>query len=74
MLRMTRRCETTKNGALYGDRSPHAIDKNVREQDLQRQVALVKEQLRDLRASNESNQARLLDQSQRQGINIPTLY
>ncbi|KZV74458.1 hypothetical protein PENSPDRAFT_206091 [Peniophora sp. CONT] len=37
-----------------------------REQDLHRQVALTKEQLRDLRSSNESNQARLLDQSQRQ--------
>ncbi|VDC06952.1 unnamed protein product [Peniophora sp. CBMAI 1063] len=37
-----------------------------REQDLQKQVALTKEQLRDLRMSNESNQARLLDQSQRQ--------
>ncbi|KAI0031748.1 CASP C terminal-domain-containing protein [Vararia minispora EC-137] len=38
-----------------------------REQDLQRQVAFAKEQLRDLRMSNESNHARLLDQSQRQG-------
>ena len=39
---------------------------DYREQDLQKQVALTKEQLRDLRMSNESNQARLLDQSQRQ--------
>jgi len=38
-----------------------------REQDLQRQVSLAKEQLRDLRRSNEFNQARLLDQTQRQG-------
>ena len=37
------------------------------EQDLQRQVTLFKTQLRDLRVSNESNQAKLLDQSQRQG-------
>ena len=39
-----------------------------REQDLQRQVELTRNQLRDLRMSNESNQAKLLDQSQRQGI------
>lgn len=38
-----------------------------REQDLQRQVSLTKAQLRDLRTSNESNQAKLLDHSQRQG-------
>lgn len=37
------------------------------EQDLQRQVMLTKQQLRDLRTSNESNQAKLLDHSQRQG-------
>ena len=41
-----------------------------REQDLQRQVALTKGQLRDLRMSNETNQAKLLDHTQRQG----TLY
>lgn len=39
-----------------------------REQDLQRQVSLTKAQLRDLRTSNESNQAKLLDHSQRQGV------
>ncbi|TCD63439.1 hypothetical protein EIP91_005410 [Steccherinum ochraceum] len=38
----------------------------AREQDLQGQVALVKSQLRDLRTSNESNQAKLLDHTQRQ--------
>lgn len=38
-----------------------------REQDLQRQVSLTKNQLRDLRTSNEFNQAKLLDHSQRQG-------
>ncbi|KAH9858790.1 hypothetical protein C2E23DRAFT_19955 [Lenzites betulinus] len=37
-----------------------------REQDLQRQVALTKNQLRDLRMSHESNQAKLLDHTQRQ--------
>ncbi|KAI0305446.1 CASP C terminal-domain-containing protein [Multifurca ochricompacta] len=37
----------------------------AREQDLQRQVSLLKDQLRDLRVSNESTEARLLDQSQR---------
>jgi homeobox protein cut-like len=34
---------------------------------LQRQVSLLKDQLRDLRVSNESTEARLLDQSQRLG-------
>ncbi|THH32502.1 hypothetical protein EUX98_g1693 [Antrodiella citrinella] len=38
----------------------------AREQDLQGQVTLVKSQLRDLRTSNESNQAKLLDHTQRQ--------
>ena len=38
------------------------------EQDLQKQVSLAKNQLRDLRASNENNQAKLLDHSQRQGM------
>ena len=38
-----------------------------REQDLQRQLALTKSQLRDLRSSNESNQAKLFDHTQRQG-------
>ncbi|KZT72124.1 hypothetical protein DAEQUDRAFT_723291 [Daedalea quercina L-15889] len=37
-----------------------------REQDLQRQLALTKSQLRDLRTSNESNQAKLIDHTQRQ--------
>ncbi|KAF7321700.1 Golgi membrane protein [Mycena kentingensis (nom. inval.)] len=37
-----------------------------REQDLQKQVALTKNQLLDLRMSNESNQAKLMDQGQRQ--------
>ncbi|KAF8236541.1 hypothetical protein L208DRAFT_1450990 [Tricholoma matsutake] len=37
-----------------------------REQDLHRQVSLAKSQLRDLRMSNDSNQAKLLNHSQRQ--------
>ncbi|KAJ6594099.1 CASP C terminal-domain-containing protein [Mycena capillaripes] len=37
-----------------------------REQDLQRQVSLTKNQLRDLRMSNDSNQAKLIDHGQRQ--------
>ncbi|KAH9047801.1 CASP C terminal-domain-containing protein [Lactarius hengduanensis] len=36
-----------------------------REQGLHRQVSLLKDQLRDLRVSNDSTEARLLDQSQR---------
>lgn len=44
------------------------VNKNsVREQDLHRQVSLLKEQLSHLRVSNESTEARLLDQSQRLG-------
>jgi homeobox protein cut-like len=38
------------------------------EQDLQRQVSLAKSQLRDMRMSNDSHQAKLLNHSQRQGI------
>jgi homeobox protein cut-like len=45
-----------------------------REQDLQRQISLTKNQLRDLRMSNEFNQAKLLDHSQRQGIPYPATH
>ncbi|KAG0701321.1 CASP C terminal-domain-containing protein [Suillus ampliporus] len=41
-----------------------------REQDLQRQVSLYRDQVRDLRLSNESNQAKLFDHSQRQDQEI----
>ena len=41
-----------------------------REQNLKRQMSLSMAQLRDLRTSNETNQARLLDQSQRQSKRI----
>ncbi|KAJ3567586.1 hypothetical protein NP233_g6271 [Leucocoprinus birnbaumii] len=37
-----------------------------REQDLQRQLTLTRNQLKDLRMSNETNQAKLIDHSQRQ--------
>ncbi|KAF5351863.1 hypothetical protein D9756_007574 [Leucocoprinus leucothites] len=37
-----------------------------REQDLQRQLTLTRNQLKDLRTSNETNQAKLIDHSQRQ--------
>ncbi|PFH53829.1 hypothetical protein AMATHDRAFT_73241 [Amanita thiersii Skay4041] len=43
-----------------------------REQDLQRQVELTRNQLRDLRMSNESNQAKLLDHTQRQDQEVIT--
>ncbi|KIK67230.1 hypothetical protein GYMLUDRAFT_37309 [Collybiopsis luxurians FD-317 M1] len=49
--------------ATYDERIRNYED---REQDLQRQLSLTKSQLRDLRMSNESNQAKLLDHSQRQ--------
>lgn len=38
-----------------------------REKDANKQVELVKNQLRELRTSNESTQAKLLDQGSRQG-------
>lgn len=58
----------------YEERSVSAIIASYiylymhREQDSQRQVALAKSQLRDLRMSHDSNQAKLLDHTQRQGI------
>ena len=44
-----------------------------REQDLQKQVALANNQLRDLRASHDTNQAKLIDHSQRQGTRTISL-
>jgi len=38
-----------------------------REHDLQKQLDLSKTQLRDLRASHDTNQAKLIDHTQRQG-------
>lgn len=43
------------------------------EQDLQSQLALTRNQLKELRSSNETNQAKLLDQTQRQGMGFTTL-
>ncbi|CAL1706846.1 unnamed protein product [Somion occarium] len=42
----------------------------AREKDLQSQLTLTRNQLRDLRTSNESNQAKLLDQTQRQDHDV----
>ena len=50
--------------ATYDERLRNYED---RERDLQKQVTLVRTQLRDLRTSNESTQAKLLDQGSRQG-------
>lgn len=50
--------------ATYDERLRNYED---RERDLNKQITLVKGQLRDLRMSNESTQAKLLDQGSRQG-------
>ncbi|KAF9482164.1 hypothetical protein BDN70DRAFT_919353 [Pholiota conissans] len=50
--------------ATYDEKLRNYAD---REQDLQRQLSLTKNQLRDLRLSNETNQAKLFDHTQRQG-------
>ena len=50
--------------ATYDERLRNYED---RERELNKQVTLVKTQLRDLRTSNESTQAKLLDQGSRQG-------
>lgn len=72
MRLMMRRYATTKNGQLSSSivtSSSNGFTNlcQCSEQDLQRQVALAKSQLKDLRTSNESNQAKLLDHTQRQG-------
>ena len=72
MLPMTRKFVTTRSGtsdwcsAYMRCHLTYACVYNS-EQDLQRQVAMTKGQLRELRTSNESHQARLLDHTQRQG-------
>ena len=65
----TRRCATTKKGAPPLSYFPLLlfVELVLREQGLHRQVSLLKDQLRDLRMSNESTEARLMDQSQRLG-------
>ncbi|KAH9949595.1 CASP C terminal-domain-containing protein [Amylocystis lapponica] len=57
---------TQKENELHATYDEKIRNYEEREQDLQRQVALTKAQLRDLRTSNESNQAKLLDHTQRQ--------
>lgn len=42
--------------------------KTFSEQDLQRQLTLTRNQLKDLRMSNETNQAKLIDHTRRQGV------
>jgi hypothetical protein len=65
---MTKGYATSRNGASC----PNVLTRTTyeegkpSEQDLQRQVTLTKTQLRDLRTSHDSNQAKLLDHSQRQ--------
>ncbi|KAL7411225.1 hypothetical protein BDY24DRAFT_142500 [Mrakia frigida] len=53
--------------ATYDERMRNYED---REQDLQKQVKTVKDQLRDLRTSNDSTQAQLMDHSQRQDVEV----
>jgi len=69
MLRMMRSWGIMKSGADASTFDFHwvADDSGYSEQDLQRQISLTKNQLRDLRMSNDSNQAKLIDHSQRQG-------
>ncbi|KAI5890717.1 uncharacterized protein SCHCODRAFT_02352021 [Schizophyllum commune H4-8] len=55
-----------KENELHATYDERLRNYEEREQDLQKQVSLAKNQLRDLRASNENNQAKLLDHSQRQ--------
>ena len=68
MLHMMRRCETTRSGASSVALLLANAHVCTSEQNLQRQLSLTKNQLRDLRSSHESNQAKLLDHTQRQGV------
>ncbi|KAF9222738.1 hypothetical protein BS17DRAFT_179273 [Gyrodon lividus] len=56
---------TQKENELNATYDERMRNYEEREQDLTRQVTLYKSQLRDLRLSNETNQARLLDASSR---------
>lgn len=44
-----------------------SLDSSHREKDLQRQVTVARSQLRELRTTADSSQAKLFDHSQRQG-------
>lgn len=63
MRRTTSACEITTNGACPPIRPP-LIQRS--EKDLQRQVTVARTQLRDLRTSNDTSQAKLFDHSERQ--------
>jgi homeobox protein cut-like len=53
--------------AIYDERIRNYEE---RERDLTKQVSVAREQLKELRTSNESTHARLLDHSQRQGAQL----
>ncbi|KAF8307009.1 hypothetical protein DL93DRAFT_2119954 [Clavulina sp. PMI_390] len=57
---------TQKENELNATYDEKLMNYEERERDLQRQITLAKDQLRDLRASNETNQAKLLNQNERQ--------
>ncbi|KAG8752038.1 hypothetical protein FRC14_007407 [Serendipita sp. 396] len=59
-----------KESELHATYDERILNYEERERDLQRQVTLLKGQLRDLRSSNDSNQAKLLDQTQRQDSEV----
>ncbi|KAL0579169.1 hypothetical protein V5O48_002850 [Marasmius crinis-equi] len=58
---------TQKENELNATYDEKLMNYEEREKDLQRQLSLTKNQLRDLRLSNDTTQAKLLDHSQRQG-------
>ncbi|KAF9263315.1 hypothetical protein L218DRAFT_840967, partial [Marasmius fiardii PR-910] len=57
---------THKENELNATYDEKLMNYEEREKDLQRQLSLTKNQLRDLRLSNDTTQAKLLDHSQRQ--------
>lgn len=58
---------TQKENELNAEYDERIRNYEEREKDLQRQVEMVKKQLRDLHMSNESAEAKLLNVNQRQG-------
>lgn len=58
---------TQKENELNAEYDERMRNYEEREKDLQRQVEMVKKQLRDLHMSNESAEAKLLNANQRQG-------
>ncbi|EEB86839.1 hypothetical protein MPER_16057, partial [Moniliophthora perniciosa FA553] len=57
---------TQKENELNATYDEKLMNYEEREKDLQRQLSLTKNQLRDLRLSNDTTQAKLLDHTQRQ--------